>query len=425
MQRWIMHIDMDAFYASVEQLDNPDLRGKPVIVGGSSVRGVVSASSYEARKFGVRSAMPIFQAKRLCPQGIFVKGRMWRYKEVSRAVMAVLHSFSPLVEQASVDEAYLDAAGLTRVFGPVEDMARALKEAVREKTGLTCSIGLAPVKFLAKIASDMNKPDGLTVIYPDEVPAFLTRLPVERIPGVGKKTMPELKRLGVTYAADVARYPKDFWERRFGKAGIALYDRAKGVDERGIVPFEPPKSESAENTFEEDTLDREYLVTWLLRQAERVGRNLRAQNLAGRTITLKVKYADFTNVTRARTLDAPTNLTRVIFDTAVELLEELNPAKKLRLIGVGVSHFGEIGNRPTPKVEQLSLLPVADDAPGSLARTAAGNTPGIKKRDFARESAVDKAMDAVRDKFGANMVMRGKLLERDKTMQNDAEPEEK
>lgn len=404
-----MHIDMDAFYASVEQLDNPELRGKPVIVGGSSMRGVVSASSYEARKFGVRSAMPIFQAKRLCPHGLFVKVRMWRYKEVSREVMAVLHSFSPLVEQASIDEAYIDAGGLTRVFGPVEDMAKALKEAVRGRTGLTCSIGLAPVKFLAKIASDMSKPDGLTVIYPEDMPALLAKLPVERIPGVGRKTMPELKRLGVTYAADVVRYPKDFWERKLGKAGQALYERAQGIDDRGITPFEPPKSESAENTFEADTLDREYLTTWLLRQAERVGRNLRKQNLAGRTITLKVKYADFTNVTRARTLDAPTNLTRVIFDTAVELLAELNPAKKLRLIGVGVSHFGDEEKKAVPKMEQLSLLP---------EQTA---LPQKEKNDISRESAVDKAMDAVRDKFGAHIVMRGKLLERDTATRNDAE----
>jgi DNA polymerase-4 len=345
MQRWIMHIDMDAFYASVEQMDNPDLRGKPVIVGGASMRGVVSTSSYEARTFGVRSAMPIFQAKRLCPRGIFIKGRMWRYKEVSLQVMAVLDSFSPLVEQAFVDEAYIDAGGLTRVFGPVEDMAGALKNAVREQTGLTCFIGLAPVKFLAKIASDMNKPNGLTIIYPEDMPALLAKLPVERIPGIGRKTMSELKRLGITYAADVTRYPKDFWERRFGKAGHALYESAQGIDERAITPFEPPKSESAENTFETDTLDREYLVTWLLRQAECIGRNLRKQKLAGRTITLKVKYADFTNVTRARTLDCPTNLTRVIFDTAVELLEELNPARKLRLIGIGVSHFGGEGKK--------------------------------------------------------------------------------
>ena len=404
-----MHIDMDAFYASVEQMDNPDLRGKPVIVGGASMRGVVSASSYEARKFGVRSAMPIFQAKRLCPHGIFVKGRMWRYKELSQQVMAVLHSFSPLVEQASIDEAYLDAGGLTRVFGPVEDMAKALKEAVSGKTGLTCSIGLAPVKFLAKIASDMNKPDGLTIIYPEDVPALLAKLPVERIPGVGRKTMPELKRLGVTYAADVSRYPKDFWERRFGKAGHALYERGQGIDARGITPFEPPKSESAENTFETDTLDREYLAVWLLRQAERVGRNLRKQNLSGRTITLKVKYADFTNVTRARTLESPTNLTRVIFDTAKELLEELNPTRKMRLIGVGVSHFGDEEKKTAPKTRQLSLIPEENAVPEK------------EKKDAVRESAVDKAMDAVRDKFGTHMVMRGTLLQRDVTMQNDAD----
>lgn len=410
MARWIMHIDMDAFYASVEQKDNPELRGKPVIVGGSGMRGVVSASSYEARKFGVRSAMPTFQAKRLCPQGIFVAGRMWRYKEVSREVMEVLHSFSPLVEQASVDEAYLDAGGLARVFGPVEDMARKLKEAVHAKTGLTCSVGLAPVKFLAKIASDMNKPNGLTVIRPEDVIPLLAEMPVERIPGVGGKTLLELRRLGVVFAADVTRYPRGFWERRFGKAGGVLHDRASGLDGREVTPFEPPKSESAENTFETDTLDRDFLATWLLRQAERVGRNLRRQKLAGRTVTLKVKYADFSTVTRARTLDGPTNLTRVIFDTALALLEELRPAKKLRLIGVGVSHFEDGGASPRPAPEQLSLLPEKN-----AAREAAS-------ADAARERAVDAAMDAVRDRFGTRMLTRGKLLERDDDPPNDAGP---
>ena len=401
MQRWIMHIDMDAFYASVEQRDNPSLKGLPVIIGGG-LRGVVSAASYEARKYGVRSAMPMFRARALCPNGVYLRGRMTRYVEVSHQIMAVLQAFSPLVEKASVDEAYLDATGLHRVFGPVENMARELKKAVFQATGLTCSVGLAPVKFLAKIASDMNKPDGLAIVYPEDVPALLAKLPIGDIPGVGKKTIPSLEKLGVRFAADAARYPRDFWVRRFGKMGGVLFDRASGKDEREVTPYEPPKSESAENTFEEDTLDREFLVTWLLRQAERVGRSLRKQHLAGRTVTLKVKYADFTTVTRARTLPQRTSVTRVIFDTAVILLEELAPKEKLRLIGVGVSHFEDGEKAAPPKVEQFSLLEEPEKT---------RETPG--SGDLTREKALDAAMDAVRDKFGANMVMRGRLLARE------------
>ena len=396
-----MHIDMDAFYASVEQRDNPSLKGLPVIIGGG-LRGVVSAASYEARKYGVHSAMPIFMARKLCPNGVFVHGRMSRYAEVSHEIMTILQTFSPIVEKASIDEAYLDASGLFRVHGPVEAMAVNLKATVHKASGLTCSVGLAPVKFLAKIASDRNKPNGLFILYPDDVPAFLSKLPVGDIPGIGKKTIPMLEKLGVRYATDVARYPKDFWIRRFGKMGGILFDRALGMDKREVVPFEPPKSESAENTFEEDSSDRDFLVTWLLRQSERVGRNLRKQHLAGRTVTLKVKFADFTSLTRAKTLDQPTNLTRVIFDTAVALLEELNPKGKLRLIGVGVSHFGNDGKETTPPVKQLSFLSDVEEA-----------NPEVSPRmNLKRESALDAAMDAVRDKFGSNMVTRGRVLEK-------------
>ncbi len=390
MQRWIMHIDMDAFYASIEQLDNPELKGKPVIVGGGD-RGVVSAASYEARRFGVRSAVPIFQARRLCPQGVFVPVRMQRYKEVSRRIMEVLSRFSPLVEQASVDEAYLDASGLDAIFGPVRELGQSVKDAVFGECSLTCSVGLAPVKFLAKIASDMDKPDGLTVLEPQDLPALLAALPVSRIPGVGHKTLELLKNTGVHTCGDVRRYPKEFWQRRLGKAGESLYDRAGGVDPRPVVPFEPPKSESAENTFEVDTLDREVLERWLLRQSERVGASLRRQGLAGRTVTLKAKYADFTQVTRARTLDQPFNGTRLIYETAVALLRELNPKRKLRLIGVGVSHFG--GGK---EARQLSLFSESEQQ--DAARSG-------------KDAALDKTLDELRERFGHRAVVRGKLFE--------------
>ena len=414
MQRWIMHIDMDAFYASVEQLDNPMLRGLPVIVGGNSARGVVSTASYEARKFGVRSAMPMFRARVLCPEGVFVRGNRERYSEVSQQVMTVLHSFSPLVQQASIDEAYLDATGLERLFGQVENLGQEVKAAVHGATGLSCSVGLAPVKFLAKIASGMNKPNGLTVIYPERVPAFLREMPIGRIPGVGQKTLPALQALGVRFAADVTRYPKDFWARRFGKMGEMLYARGQGIDPREVVPYEPPKSESAENTFEEDTLDRDILYAWLLRQSEQVGQSLRRLDFKGRTVTLKVKYADFTGVTRARTLPRATNVTRTIFETAVELFEELAPRMKLRLIGVGVSHFGD--DSPQVKTERAVQLSLLEEKP------LAGRSE--TQVELERETALDAAVDAVRNRFGKNALVRGRLFSQEEAAQDDCIPDD-
>ncbi|MEF2145684.1 MAG: DNA polymerase IV [Desulfovibrionaceae bacterium] len=381
---WILHIDMDAFYASVEQLDNPELRGKPVAVGGSSERGVISAASYEIRKYGVRSAMPAVTAKRLCPHGIYLPVRMARFKEVSRLVMGALQEFSPLVEQASVDEAYLDATGLERLFGPVEQLAESIRTRVREVTGgLTCSVGAAPVRFLAKIASDRNKPDGVFVLRPGEVAAFLAELPVGRIPGVGARGVETLKRWGVRTAGDVLRHSREFWRDKLGKWGPELHDRCRGIDPRGVVPFAPPKSSSAENTFEKDTLDRDVLRRWLLAQSERVGSDLRRHGLRGRTVTLKAKYADFRQVTRSRSLERRTSDTDVIFRTAVQLLEELNPRVALRLIGVGVSGF-------EARQELLSLL---DDGPDP------------------RPDELLKAVDKVREKFGPGAIKRGDLLE--------------
>lgn len=245
---------MDAFYASVEQLDNPELRGKPLIIGGAE-RGVVSTASYEARRFGVRSALPMFQAKKMCPHGIFMRPRMGRYSEKSKEVLSVLSAFSPLVEKASIDEAYMDATGLEHIFGSAEAMAVQLQRTVRDRCGLTCSIGLAPVKFLAKIASDMQKPNGLTIVRHESVPEFLAALPAGRIPGVGPGMLKTLELLGIKYAGDVGRYPRSFWVERLGKAGHVLYERSQGHDERQVEPYADPKSESAENTFAEDTAD--------------------------------------------------------------------------------------------------------------------------------------------------------------------------
>jgi DNA polymerase-4 len=381
-ERFIAHIDMDAFFASVEQLDHPQWRGLPLAVGDGP-RSVVSAASYEIRKFGVRSAMPVAQAKRLCPQGVFVPVRMWRYKEMSRRVMAVLQRFSPLVEQASVDEAYLDATGLERLFGPPEELALAIRAEVRRETELSCSVGIAPVRFLAKIASDYNKPDGQTIIRRQEMRAFLDHLPVQKIPGVGGRTLDILTGLGVRLAGEVLRHPQEFWRDRLGERGLWLFELAQGRDDRPVTPFTPPKSSSAENTFLRDTHDPATLRRWLLLQAERVGADLRAQGVRGRTVTLKATFADFRKLTRSRTLSEPVNDTRSIFETALDLLQELNPRQDLRLIGVGVSQFGE---RP----RQLSLL-----EPEAAARPRA---------------ALDNALDAVRGRFGKGAIVRGDLL---------------
>lgn len=389
-QRWIMHMDMDSFFASIEQLDDPSLKGMPLIVGGEH-RGVVSTCSYEARRFGVRSAMPIAEARRRCPHGIYIRPRMRRYAEVSAVVHETLKSFSPLVEMASVDEAYLDASGLERIFGPVEEMGRQLKAAVREATGgLTCSVGIAPVKFLAKIASEQRKPDGLFLLRPEEVPAFLAGLPVRSVPGVGRHFSADLAQLGVKTCGEVTRYSEEFWKRKFGKAGAVLWARAQGMDAREVVPWTPPKSESAEVTLDEDTRDLEILRTWLMRHAERVGSSLRRHGLAGRTVTLKIKYADFRLITRQVTLAHRICSTETIYDTARSILEGLELTDRVRLIGVGVSGF-EAGGP-----SQLSLMP--DPEP---------------EKDEKRRGKLDKAVDALRARYGRDAVVRGRLFETD------------
>ncbi len=383
MQTWIMHIDMDAFFASVEILDNPALAGLPVAVAGNSDRSVVSAASYAIRAFGVRSAMSVVQARKLCPQAVFVPPRFGRYSELSRQVMEVLGRFSPLVEQASIDEAYLDASGLERLFGPVRDMARRLKDEVRAATGLTCSVGLAPVRFLAKIASDLDKPDGLAVIEPEQVRDFLRTLPLGKIPGVGGRTLETLRGLGVKTAGDVLRFGPEFWAARLGSWGPTLWERAQGIDPRPVEPGGEAKSSGAENTFEEDTLDRDLLRRWLLVQSERVAADLRQMGVRARTVTLKIKFADFRQITRARTLAAATDQTLALYRAARAILAAEDLPMRVRLIGVTASHFS---HGPS----QLSLL---DPEPPR------------------RQSRLDRAVDQVRQKFGKKAVQRGDVLE--------------
>jgi DNA polymerase IV len=383
-ERWIMHVDMDAFYAAIEQADNPELRGRPVIVGGSH-RGVVSAASYEARAFGVHSAQPIFQARKLCPQGVFLPVRMSRYREVSQKLMAILDDISPIVEQVSIDEAYVDLTGVETVHGPLPELAGRLKIEIKEQTGVTCSIGLAPNRFLAKIASDFHKPDGLTIIRESEVPAFLKTLPVAKIPGVGGKTMARLQSLGVTKTGEILDYPRSFWQKQLGKGGLILYERALGLDPTPVAPHPEPKSSGAENTLPQDTADPKELQQWLLQQAERVGRDLRRDGLKGRTVTVKIKYADFKQITRSHTLALPTNSTLQIYHMAAKLLDETKIRKRVRLVGLSVSQL-------TKTLVQAGLFP----------------QPGLEKLE-----QLDQAVDSIQGKYGFKAITRGRVEKKD------------
>ena len=380
-KRRILHVDMDAFFASVEQADRPELKGRPVIVGASR-RGVVCAASYEARVYGVRSAMPVFQAVKLCPDGVFLPVRKERYGEVSERIMDIFREISPLVEQVSIDEAFIDATGTETIHGPAEQLAATLKNTVFDTTGLTCSVGIAPVKFLAKIASELQKPNGLSVLHEEDVPGFLARLPVEKLPGVGCKTVEIFRRLGVETVSDILRYPLAFWIDRIGKPGVRLYEAAQGIDRSNVSPSSQCKSCSSEDTFPEDTSDIHELEKWLAAQSEMIGRDLRKNGLRGRTVTLKVKFSDFRTVTRSRTIQEATHCTEVIFATAKHLLEELRIGSKVRLVGVGVSNL-------TGGPIQAKLF-------------SAGRTEKFEH--------LDKAMDAVHGKFGAAALLRGRLF---------------
>jgi DNA polymerase-4 len=392
-RRTILHLDLDAFYASVEQLDDPSLRGRPVIVGGTSGRGVVCAASYEARKFGVHSAMPTARARRLCPDGVFLPPRFDRYGAVSESVFGIYRRYTPLVEPLSLDEAFLDVTRSRALHGPGRDIAVAIKRAVRAECGLAVSAGVAEVKFAAKIACDLGKPDGLVEVPPGGVAAFLAPLPVGRLWGVGEVTEGVLRRIGVQTIGDLQRLP----EAALAPALGALHARdlralALGEDPRQVVPDEEARSVGAEETFEEDLDDRAALEREILGQAVRVGRRLRAAGLRGRVVTLKVKYADFTLVTRRVTLSAPSDDDRELFDAARAQLDRVDLERRVRLTGISVSDFADPAERG-----QLGLFPdpAREPPPGS-----------------ARRKALHAALDAIADRFGDGAVVRADLASR-------------
>src|SRR5919108_3839850 len=360
---------MDAFYASVEQRDRPELRGRPVVVGADPTgRGVVSACSYEARVFGVRSAMPISRAARLCPEGVFLPVDMHKYVAVSRQVMAILDDFSPLVEPVSVDEAFVDLTGTASLFGAAPEAVTRIKARIRAETGLTASAGLAPNKFIAKVASELRKPDGLVVVEPGREAEFLAPLAIERLWGVGKATAKDLAALGVATIGQLQRLPRATLVARLCDHGAGLHDLAFGRDDRPVEPWTPPKSIGAERTFERDTTDRTRLDATLRSQAERVARELRAEGLGAARVTLKLRFADFRTLTRSHTGD-PTQDGLELYRRVAVLLARETLAQPVRLIGVSASTFtaeatGQLGLLETNAVRRERLARALDRITG-------------------------------------------------------------
>jgi DNA polymerase-4 len=385
----IAHADMDAFFASVEQLDNPALRGKPVIVGGSSSRGVVTSASYEARPYGVRAAMPSAQARKLCPDAIFVRGRMERYVEISRTIREVFESFTPKVEPLSLDEAFLDLTGTERLLGPPLEVAHAIKRRVREVTGLVVSVGVAPVKMVAKILSDMSKPDGLLLLGPQHIRTFLDPLPVERLWGVGRVTLQRMHEAGIATISDLAGYDAAALRSRFGSMGTQLRTLALGQDAREVVADWQRKSYGEENTFERDhPLDSLELKRTLIAHGEALGRRLRADRVRARTVTLKLKLARplgggrYPMLTRSFSLETPTEDGAQIARAAIQMLARVEAREKIRLAGV------QVHNLERPDEAQLDLFGAAADARSKAAR-------------------LNRALDAVTKRFGEDAVARG------------------
>jgi DNA polymerase-4 len=383
----ILHVDMDAFYASVEAIKDPALKGRPVVVGGLGGRGVVTSASYEARAFGVTSAMPIVRARRLCPHAVFVPNDFPSYTDYSARIRDVFTSFTPLVEPLSLDEAFLDVGGSMRLFGSPMEIARAIKRAVADM-GLPCTVGVGPNKFLAKLASTRGKPDGLLLVPADAVTQWLHPLPVAALWGVGEQTADVLRRLGLKTVGDVARIPRRTLERAIGDAlGAHLHNLANGVDERRVEPYEPAKSVGSEETFARDLDSTGDILREVLRLSDRTASRLRAKGVCGRTVTLKVRFSNFKTITRAKTLDEEVDTGPEVYAVARSLYTKLAPDRpRIRLVGVAVSNLAA-----GPPRRQLSLL--RSDGPGW--------------------AAASKAIDSIRSRFGDEAVAPAALLHRE------------
>lgn len=382
--RQIIHVDMDAFYASVEQLDNPDLVGKAVIVGGDpKQRGVVSAASYEARKFGVHSAMPMSQAVRICPDAIVLPVRMKRYVELSKQIHAIFQQFTPQIEPISLDEAFLDVTGSLQLFGSEEKIGRVIKDQIREKLGLVASVGIAANKFLAKLASDLDKPDGFVVITEKNRQQTLDPLPVSKIWGVGKVTEKTLKSKGINTIKQLRETPPEILRSIFGDQISHTLRLARGVDNREVESSREAKSISSEQTFATDIADKHILIDVLLNQVEDVAQRLRLNDLEAKTITLKLRYEDFRTITRSNTFNHPTNVTKILWQEAEQVFSKWykKSAGALRLLGFGVSGLQKAGSG------QHELFP---------------------EPELEKQKRLDEAFDKIRSKFGHDALRRGK-----------------
>ena len=378
MQRWIMHVDMDAFFASVEQLDNPELRGLPVIVGGLSGRGVVSTCSYEARKFGVHSAMPMHMARRLCPQGVYIQGRMQRYKELSDKIMDIFRSFSPLVEQLSVDEAFLDVTGMEGLYPNVVTLAKAIKNKIYNDTGLHASVGIAPNKFLAKLASDLEKPDGLVLIRPETAAAFIAPMPVRKIFGIGKAAEEQLLQYGINTIGKIAAADIKILQKVFGINAQTVHDLARGIDNRPVVNETEAKSIGKEHTYDKDLYDENDLRKAVRDLCGETGWRLRRRGLIGYTVTLKVKFSSFKTITRSITSEMPVAYDEEIYALVLKLLRQVKFTEGVRLLGVSISHL-----------ESEDAAPVLNF----------NENERLKKRN--------QAVDLLKNRFGEGIIKRG------------------
>jgi DNA polymerase IV len=379
----ILHVDLDAFFAAVEQRDHPELRGRPVVVGagGRSDRGVVSAASYEARRYGIHSAMPLRTAARLCEQAVFVPVDGRKYSAVSRQVMEILRRYTPAVEQISIDEAFLDVAGSETLHGTPLEIARSIKETMTRELQLTVSVGVASTKLVAKVASDLEKPDGLVVVAAGTEADFLAPLPISRLWGVGAKTAVVLAEFGVRTIGDLAALPDDLLTRRFGRQGPMLAQRARGIDPSPVSDADPARSVSHEHTFDVDTADPEVLERTLLALSEGVAGRLRAGGVKARTISVKVRDSSFHTVSRQRTLQEPTDQTETVFAAARDLARPQLRGIRVRLLGVAASHLAE--------GEQMTIF-TADDE---------------------RRRKATAAADAIRSRYGAKAIRRARLIE--------------
>lgn len=376
----ILHVDMDAFFAAIEQRDRPETAGRPLVVGGNSKRSVVATASYEARGFGIHSAMPMYMAMEKCPHLIVIPSNKSKYAAVSGRIMTLLNGFTPLVEPVSIDEAFLDITGCERLFGSVEKICVAIKDRIRQETCLTCSIGASHLRFLAKIASDMDKPDGIHIIERKDAPEVIKTLPIKKVPGVGERAMEQMKRLGILTLGDISRIPHPILEKKFGKFATDLLNFSRGIDPSAIGTGGPMKSISSESTLESDTLDMVVMKKHLLAHAQRVGRQLRAKGLLAGNVTIKVKFSDFTQISRQTKPTVPICASTAIYREACTLFEQTAKDRKIRLLGVGVSSFS------TP------------DAPVQLELF-----DNIDQRD-ERWAVLDRAVDRISRRFGAESI---------------------